>query len=379
MSVEAVSESVERLLKQIFKGDDSDWPGENAASSDAFLDAINFHGLTPVFWYWINQYEFCKNWPSSLLSSIKNIAIQEMASDLLCKVELKKNLQLMSDVGIHPVLIKGTPLSHTLYPTSGLRPRCDTDLLIAEKDIDQTAELMRQLGYESLYDAKVELFSSQMTFVRRDKLKAGHAYDIHWRINNRDRSFSDELNYSRLFSSGMKIPQLSPHAITMGHVDSLLLACFHRAGHFSHSGERLIWLYDIHLLMNALDENEFDLFFQNAQQLSILTICSDAILTAQDWFNTSLTESRLKRLKTLPESEASTVYLETGRQAGIKNHALLELKGLSSLRDKFRYLIQKMFPPVNYMLWRYNTNRKYLLPFLYLYRLIYGTYIFVRR
>jgi len=131
--------------------------------------------------------------------------------------------------------------------------------------------------------------------------------------------------------------------------------------------------------MNALDERQFDLFYQKAKKMEIVTICSDAILTAQEWFNTSLTESRLKRLNTLPESEASTAYLATGRQAGIKNHALLELKGLSSMRDKFRYLTQKVFPPVNYMLWRYNTDRKYLLPFLYLYRLIYGMYIFVRR
>jgi len=378
MSVEAISESTETLLKQVFKGDEPGWPDEDDAFPGTFLDSINFHGLTPIFWYWINQYEFCKNWPSSLLSSMKNAAMQEVASDMLVQLELKKILKSLDNIGIHPLLIKGTPLSYTLYPTSGLRPRCDTDFLIPQGDFDTTAELMMQLGYQSIYDADVEFLSSEKTFTNQDKLKS-HAYDVHWQINNNSRSFSDELNYSSLVSAGIKIPQLSPHAITLGNVDSLLLACFHRAGHFSHSGDRLIWLYDIHLLMNALDEHEFDLFYQKAKKMEIVTICSDAILTAQDWFNTSLTGSRLKQLNTLPESEASTAYLATGRQVGIKNHALLELNGLSSLRDKFLYLTQKVFPPVNYMLWRYNTNRKYLLPFLYLYRLIYGIYIFVRR
>jgi len=89
MPVEAISEPVETLLKQVFKGDEPDWSGDDTVQ-DTFLDSINFHGLTPVFWYWINQYEFCKNWPSSLLSSMKNAAMHEVASDMLVQLELKK-------------------------------------------------------------------------------------------------------------------------------------------------------------------------------------------------------------------------------------------------------------------------------------------------
>jgi len=379
MSVESVSASVETLLKQIFKGDDPGWTGASDVTVDSFLDGLNFHGLTPVFWYWINQHGFCKNWPDSLLSEIKNIAMQEAASDLLLELELKKVLQALLEIGIQPVLLKGTPLSFSLYPQPGLRPRCDTDFLIAKEDMIKGSALMEQLGYESLYDAKVELLNSQMTFIKQDQLKVSHAYDIHWQVNNNSRSFSAELNYSHLLSTSKTIPRLGQNARTPDKVDALLLACFHRAGHFSQMGDRLIWLYDIHLLVCALDEHEFALFYQKAKKMTIATICSDAILTAQDWFNTSLTEAMVKRLSRLPVSEPSIAYLTTGRQAGIKHHALLDLKDLSSLSEKLHYLYQKVFPPVNYMLWRYDTKRKYLLPFLYLYRLVFGVYIFVRR
>ncbi len=378
MSAEAVSKSTEGLLKQVFKGDAPDWPEEDISFA-SFLEAINFHGMTPVFWYWINQHGFCKKWPESLLSEIKNIAMQEVASDMLAQSELKNILKSLDNIGIHPVLIKGTPLSFTLYPAPGLRPRCDTDFLISKNDFDATSKLMIQLGYHALYDADVVFLSSQKTFIKEDKSKVSHAYDVHWRISNASRLFTEALNYSDLYKDALEIAMLGDNAKTLHYTDALLLACFHRAVHFSHEGDRLIWLYDIHLLMNALDEHEFDLFYQKAKKIEIVTICADAILTAQDWFSTSITESRMKRLITLPEIEASTVYLTSGRQVGIKNHALLELKELSSMRDKFHYLFEKIFPPVNYMLWRYDTKRIYLLPFLYLYRLIYGIYIFVRR
>ena len=379
MSVESVSESVETLLKQIFKGADPCWTEGGDASVASFLDGLNFHGLAPVFSYWINQHGFCKDWPDSLLSAIKNIAMQEVASDMLVQVELNKVLQALLEIDIQPVLLKGTPLSFSLYPQPGLRPRCDTDFLIAKEDMTKVSQLMEQLGYESLYDADVEFISTQSTFEKQGSLGQTYAYDIHWQINNNSRSFSAELNYSHLLSTSKAIPRLGQNARTPDKVDALLLACFHRAGHFSHMGDRLIWLYDIHLLVGALDEYRFDLFYQKSKKMAIATICSDAILTAQDWFNTSLTEAILERLSKLPASEPSTAYLTTGRQAGIKHHALLELKDLSSLREKLRYFYQKVFPPVNYMLWRYDTKRKYLLPFLYLYRLIYGVYIFVRR
>jgi len=377
--VEAVSASVETHLKQIFKGNDSDWLEEDDVIADEFLDALNFHGLTPVFWNWINQHGFCKDWPVSLLSAMKNVAMQEATSDLLLELELKKVLQDMDDIGIHPVLIKGTPLSYTLYPSPGLRPRCDSDLLIAKEDMPKVSELMEQLGHKINYDVDAEFISTQSTFAKQSMLGQLLAYDIHWQSNNHSRSFSDNLNYSHLLSTSKTIPRLGKNARTPDKIDALLLACFHRAGHFSHMGDRLIWLYDIHLLVGALDEHQFDLFYQKAKKMAILTICSDAILTARDWFNTSLTEAMLELLSKLPASEPSTAYLTTGRQAGIKNHALLELKDLTSVRDKLRYFYQKVFPPVNYMLWRYDTKRIYLLPFLYLYRLVYGVYIFVRR
>jgi len=171
MSVETISEPVETLLKQVFKGDEPDWPEEDDAFPATFLDSINSHGLTPIFWYWINQYELCKNWPSSFLSSMKNAALQEVASDMLVQLELKKVLKSLDNIGIHPLLIKGTPLSYSLYPTSGLRPRCDTDFLIPQGDFDTTAELMMQRGYQAIYDADVEFLSSQKTFTKQEKLK----------------------------------------------------------------------------------------------------------------------------------------------------------------------------------------------------------------
>ncbi len=158
----------------------------------------------------------------------------------------------------------------------------------------------------------------------------------------------------------------------------MLLACFHRTVHYSHNEERLIWLYDIHLLAESMSENEFHSFYDKASKFKIITLCKDAITNARDWFNTSLPEWYFSRFN-LPEiPETSATLLQPGRLNGIYNRALFELKDLSTWPERVKYLLEKIFPSESYMTWRYNIKSKFLLPFYYLYRIFYGLFIFIK-
>jgi len=162
-------------------------------------------------------------------------------------------------------------------------------------------------------------------------------------------------------------------------VDALLFACFHRAGHFSHSGDRLIWLYDIHLLSEALSDDESSAFCDRASELEIVTLCNDAITTAQSWFGTVLTPALESQLGAEAGDESSSVYLQSGRLEGIRNSALLEMKGLPGWGERMKFLSQNAFPPAEYMLWRYGKQQKRVLPWLYFKRVAEGVYIFLRK
>ena len=171
---------------------------------------------------------------------------------------------------------------------------------------------------------------------------------------------------------------LGEHARTLGAVDALLLACFHRAVHFAYTGDRAIWLYDIHLLAGQLTAVEFGEFIDVASCIEIEALCCHALTAACAWFGTSLPPAVVARLAQPPVDEPTLHFLGASREAGIRGHALVELQADKTWSGRARYIVQRVFPPVSFMMRHYRLRSRALLPAYYLYRLLYGAYIFIR-
>jgi hypothetical protein len=305
--------------------------------------------------------------------------LHQAAFELVAELDLRHLLNAFAQIGITPLLLKGTPLSHTLYPEPGLRPRCDTDLLLSEADREKAAGLMKKLGYAPLHEAQVDYINTQMSYSKKTAQGFSCCYDIHWQMSNCNRQFSRDFTGGKLFENAEAIPALGENARTLSKVDALIFACFHRAGHFSHSGDRLIWLYDIHLLCQALTAQEVAKFYQRAKDLQISSLCADAINITQSWFGTVCPEELKLFVQERAENEAAAQLLGSGRRDGIRKHALLELKDLSSWQERFSYIMQNAFPPAEFMLWRYSKKKKLTLPWLYAQRFAEGLIILFRK
>jgi len=361
------------LLRQFFQGGGTDWPVE--LSEDVFFQEIAAQGMAALLLQLTKKH--CPAWPPALLARLRETALRQAAAEAVLEADLRGLLKVFAAEGIQPLLLKGTALAYSLYPEPWLRSRCDTDLLVAESEREKAAALLLQLGYKPLLEAEAEYLSSQKSYSRTVQ-GVRCSYDLHWQISNANRQFSRKFTAGGLQAAA--IPALGEHARTLCRTDSLLYACFHRAGHFSHSGDRLIWLYDIHLLCQALSESEAEAFCSKAKQLEITTLCADAIAVAQSWFNTALPAPLANLMQAKAEAETFTSLLQPGgRQVGIKNHALLALKGIPTWRERLHFLFQNAFPPPEFMLWRYGAAKKSSLPLLYLKRLLEAVHIFLQR
>ncbi|MCI5211850.1 MAG: hypothetical protein D3910_24420 [Candidatus Electrothrix sp. ATG2] len=248
-----------------------------------------------------------------------------------------------------------------------------------EADRKKIAGLMKQLRYTALHEAEADYINTQMCYSRQTGHGISCSYDIHWQMSNCNRQFSREFADGKLFKHAEAIPSLGENARALSTVDALIYACFHRAGHFAHSGDRLIWLYDIHLLCQALNEQETTAFCQRAKKLKIIALCVDAITMTRFWFGTVLSQEFEVFVQEEAEEDTSALLLGTDRNDGIRKHTLLELKGFSTWRERLSFLTQNAFPPAEFMLWRYNQKNTLLLPWLYLRRFAEGVFIFLRK
>jgi hypothetical protein len=356
--------SLRAPLRALLRGENAAWPASVTDSDTAqLIESIEQNGLAPLV------YARPSDWP--IRASLRGVAIRAAAGETSRLSDVRGVLGAFETNGIRVLIIKGTGLAYDIYPSPELRPRGDTDLLIAESDLDSVRRIMHALGYTSPLTSGDTLAVRQQSFTR-----SGHVYDVHWDVAN-SPVVRDALRFAELLGRAIPVPRIAPNALAPSHVDALLLACIHRAVHH-HDIERLIWLYDIHLLREAMSADQHVCFWRLAAERRVVAICERSIELADEWFAAAphdrasdwLSESDRTR------DEPSAAFLDHGRMRGAAFGA--DLKALS-WRGRLRRLRELAFPPIGFMRQSFPSAPTAALPALYMWRGARGVLRLLRR
>jgi hypothetical protein len=283
-------------------------------------------------------------------------------------------LSSLAAAGVEPVLFKGTALAYSLYPSPVLRTRGDTDLIVPLHERERVTAVLRSCGFSPL-DATA---SYQTSFARRDP-DGAQGLDVHWQINNSE-VLSRLFTYQELRAEAVSLPALAPDALAVSPVHALLLACMHRGTHRHNpyyvsgephtGGDRLIWLYDLHLLAESFAENDWLSFIARADAKGLRGICADGLATAHRCFATSVPEYAFAALERDDVREPASDYLG----ASPARQLWLDYRALPGIGRKVSYLRDLVFPPAEFMRSKFAGERGQWLPWLYVRRAVAGAW-----
>jgi hypothetical protein len=280
--------------------------------------------------------------------------------------ELVGVLRALEDVGAMPLVFKGAALAHTHYAESWQRPHADADVLIAPESRDRVFAVLRPLGYEQPTFISGDLVMYQAPFERVDHLGIEHVLDVHWRIAN-PQIVSQVLTHDELVTRSL-IVRVQGHAMRVpSPVDSLLIACVHRAAHHP-DVEQQYWIEDIHLLASGLGRSEWQAFTVRAANRSVRAICLQGLKRAEALFQTALPPDVLTALSA-DASEASAVFVRTGLRP--VDRLAADLRVLGPL-GAARLLREHLLPPAHYMQAKYGVTSRAWLPAYYASRVLNG-------
>jgi hypothetical protein len=359
------------LLLSAINRSDMPWPdGWGAAAVGPFLELVRRHGAGPLLWRSLHGSSRLESWPGSVRDALSEVAHRAAVAELLRKQAVGRVLAALDAGGIRALLLKGVPLAHTHYPESWLRPALDADLLVRPDDVGAAQRILDALGCARPPCAEGELILHQFSASLADAAGATHVFDVHWRVSNTN-VFAEMLPYGELAAEAVPVPALGESAFTLSDRYALLLACIHRVGHHA-SSRRLIWLYDIHLLVEGMGEEAIRDFIDLARGKRAWRICADGIEHARTAFGTKWTSSLEEAVRdrdSFPD-EPSALYLRPQRtQLGRLWLDLLTTRGVNR---KMELLWRQAFPSAEYMLAKYRVHSRSLLPLLYLYRAVAG-------
>jgi len=266
------------------------------------LRSLRYHGITEL------SYKQFENKPK-LHNALDALAKESIAVEMARAVEIEQFLKILHSSNIDFLVFKGTALAYFLYRNAWQRPRSDTDILIDRDDLNEVLELFSELGYEQSVSISGKYVSYQTTVTKKVSHQFTHRIDIHWKINNR-QILSNCYNLDELLENSMSCSILNHEMFIPSNIDSLILACIHRVGHHSDK-ERIIWIYDIHLLAESLSHEQWAMLIAKARNKNISRIIFDGISTSNALLDTKLDTGIYQALKkSLKTKESSAIFLD---------------------------------------------------------------------
>jgi hypothetical protein len=289
------------------------------------------------------------------------------AVDAARQRELARTVTALAAAGIRPICIKGAAIAHTHYRRPEMRQRLDTDLLIAPDAREAATRVLRTAGYERPVETGGDLCTSQLHLTRVDSAGIDHHLDVHWRISN-VLALEGVLAYAEVAVRACALPQISGEALAPCAMHSLLIACVHRVAHHRDS-TNLLWLYDVALLADSLDERERTAFAALAAERQVRAVCAASLRRAGDAFGGAAGDLAC-RVAPADEAPAEPSAALLSPRLRLVDLLAVDIRSLDSWSKRVQLVREHAFPSRAYMLARYGTGRP--LAWLYFQRIAGG-------
>ncbi len=332
-----------------------------AAVDDGFWEAARRERVHAL----VAQAMVSAEWPGTD-AAYRTARAELAAAAAQCALRERDLLRVLDCLDAHqvrPVLIKGAALAWTHYAQPHLRPRLDTDLLITEPEVTRARRAFQSLGAALVPHVTGRLVMPQFHYTASDHQGCVHAYDVHWRIAVPPR-FATAISPEEIAADAVPISPLGPHARGTSTVHALLLACVHRAAHHEAAGP-LIWLYDVHLLCEAMTAAEETRVFDLAAARGIRAVVARMLSEAHTAFGGERT-GRVAATLTLPGEEPAAA------REGNRLRAALDDVRVLGWRDRAQLVKELLVPGADYMRGTYAPGSRAPLALLYLRRIARG-------
>lgn len=309
------------------------------AQADALLEAARAEGVVALVQQALAGREAV---PRLVLEVFSTAARAAAATGLARQAECRRVCRMLTAADLQPLVLKGLALGAWLYPQQYLRESSDIDLLFASRaDAERAAALLEPRGYVVPFRpgglAQEFLCRGSIGSVAID-------LDMHWQISAMPL-FRSAFSFPELQAASVPLASLGPDAYGLEPVHACLHACIHRASNISAGiGDRLKWLYDLHLLALRFSAEDWETLLRLCRERGLCGVCAEALEAAAATFGTSLRNEIRHALATGRTAEA----LDASRLGDWGYVQRQNLRALP-LGLRVRWLWQRLFPATGYL------------------------------
>ena len=382
-------------------------------------------GVAPLLYHSLNAAGWLADAPADVQADLRQAYYATTARNLLIYRELSRILTALATAPIpnlqypisnlqYPIpniqdpipviLLKGAALAATLYPSIGLRPMGDLDLLAPEERLAEAVARLKALGYVEPHPDMAAGFNS--LFGHDVHLRGGQdihlAVELHWTLVSGEHDwrspslpwFWSQTEEWKMEGGNWKMddgvqPPTSNTQYPISNIQyptsifqltptaHLLYLSAHLMLQHGEARSALRWFYDIYLLVEREGQRmQWDEVVARAREFRWAAAVHAALKGARDRFcgpangegDAWLPDGVLDALAEASDLQASRLVAR--RADSLQTRAIGVVAAASSLspRARLRLLLAVAIPSPTYVRWRYQPLPAWLWPLCYPYR-----------
>ena len=316
------------------------------------IDTALRHGLIPLLYRNLKTTHLDAI-PNGVLEKLRKYFLINASRNIYLTEELIKLLHLFEKHGITAITYRGPTMAASIYGDITLRQFYDLDILIQNKDVSSTKELLVSQGYHPILNfnnaaEEAVYFGSpykrSLHFVGED---GKTPLDLHWGIESRYLSFGKGLDLlehlEQIFLNGQAIKTINTEYL-------IYLLCIHGA---QHRWMQINWICDIAELMKHRRDMDWEEIIHRAHALGIYRMVSCGFLLAVWLLDAGLQEKVLQRIKVDPWVQSMThqvirkLFDSKPERPGRFERQMFYLKMIERIEDKARYCFNLVMLPTH--------------------------------
>ena len=161
--------------------------------------------------------------PEFVLQGLREAFLINTVRNTLLYEDLAAVVATLQQHGIRAAVLKGAHLAEAVYRHVGLRTMADLDLLVAWKDLAETAALLREMGYGSDASHKSAMNCHLEAFIKPRRPNI----EVHWRIF--DPAWPFKVDMTGIAARLRPINLADVQTQVLSPEDLLLHVCIHAA------------------------------------------------------------------------------------------------------------------------------------------------------
>lgn len=315
---------------------------------------IEYHGIALLL---VEEGERLADWPATMRTRIAEEARLMSLWEATHRPLIAELVEELADKRIESVFLKGTALAYWLHDDPAIRRRGDSDLLIRAQDRAAARIILARRGWyrrsdpHGLYAQEGWLHDAAQVFV--------HLVDLHWEPSDRP-VLRDLLPIEAIFCGSAPLPRLSararrPEAAMLLIHEAVNQKWHAHHGYFTDAGRmrgarRLIWSLDFALLVEAMEESDWQSLISRCDEERAGPIVAQALRGAVSDLSFALPEGVLERL------EAHDIHPDLARYftgTDTFSEFWLDLKTASGWRERARFILRRALPPRRHLMAKY--------------------------